>query len=338
MFENLFQPFAEGLLNVLPGGAADAFGGETGIFTNPTKAWDNFKNGKTNEVNQEIAEENLDYQRERNEIEDARYEDETTYNRAFQEDERAYQRAFAEEQRDYDRALQQQIFDREDTALERQASSLSKLGINPLSQNMSGLGAGQALQSSLPGSASAPAGSSRGGSALHNDFKMQDQGMLPLMSSMLSLADTINGATTGKYQRDSLALQNDKQFLDNLREANKLGINYYGLFGPNKDGYIANQKNGNEWTFYTPEGKELYDTSEFKSASYSGYREDRKNSMPGWQYTLDSLGNDDIYKQSEKALTNMSKLFDKVSENVFDKNNYSINPFKTLLNIFGLNF
>lgn len=310
------------------------------LFSDPRAAWDEFRTGGQNAVNAEIANENLNYQRERNEIEDARYDEETAYNRAFAENERDYQRAFAEEQRDYDRALQQKIFDREDTALERQASSLSKLGINPLSQNMSGLGAGQALQSSAPVGATAPGLSARGGSPLNNQFKMQDSGMLPILSSMLSLADTVNGIETGKYQRDALALQNDKMFLNNLREANKLGINYSGLIthGYKKNHYI----NGDNIQFVGPDKygapEYLFDNEHFKSASYSAYREDRKNSMPGWQYSLDTLGNDDVYNQAEKALTKMSSLFDKASENIFDKDKFSINPFKTLLNIFGLNF
>ena len=48
--------------------------------------------------------------KERNKIEDARYEDETAYNRAWAEDER-----------NYNRALQERLFEREDTAITRQA-------------------------------------------------------------------------------------------------------------------------------------------------------------------------------------------------------------------------
>lgn len=308
------------------------------FFGNPSQAWDRFKNGLANEYNYEVAQDNLEYQRERNKIEDARYDEETTYNRAFEENERDYQRAFAEEQRDYERALQQQIFEREDTAVERQASSLSNLGINPLSQNMSGLGSGQVIQSSAPVGATAPGFSARGGSPLNNQFQMQDSGMLPILSSMLSLADTVNGIESGKYQRDALALQNDKQFLDNLKIANGLGIDYHGYFNVGRKHYserddinfVGPDENGN------PEY--LTESKPYKSASYSEWRKMRKDSMPSWQYTLDSFGNDDVYHQAENALTKMSSLFDKASENIFKKDNYSVNPFKTLLNIFGLNF
>ena len=192
-------------------------------LTNPAKWWDHLKNGTVNDVNLQIANQNLQYQKERNAIEDARYEDETAYNRAFAEnerdynrafaaDERAYNRAFAEDERAYNRALQQQIFEREDTAIERQAQSLSKLGINPLSQSMNGLGAGQVISSSAPSSvsspsASIPSSSSRGGQALHNDFLMQDSGVATLLSSLLETANAFDNINTAGVQRDSIRSQ-----------------------------------------------------------------------------------------------------------------------------------
>ena len=233
-FSNIFD---SGLTTFLTGGLlgsgslGDALLGDNGLFSNPEGAWDNFKNGRTNEVNQDIANENLNYQRERNKIEDARYEEETAYNRAFSEDERAYQRAFeqdernyqrqfAENERDYQRQLQQEIFNREDTALERQASSLSAMGINPLSQQLNGLGAGQALTPSSAGSSSsspisAPSASGRGGSALHNDFQMQDTGILGALTPLMSLFQGVSDLSTGNLTRDSLRAQNDYQRLIN---------------------------------------------------------------------------------------------------------------------------
>ena len=184
-----------------------------------------------NGSNEYLANLNLQYQKDRNKIEDARYEEETAYNRAFSEDERAYNRAFAEDERAYNRALQQQIFEREDTALERQAESLSKLGINPLSQNMNGLGAGQVLSSPMPTSVGAPSAnvpslSSRGGQALHNDMKY-DFSLAPI----LSMVDTINGLKTGEYQRDLLKSQRDKQLLDNQAKEidNLIYMDKYGI-------------------------------------------------------------------------------------------------------------
>lgn len=209
--------------------------------------------GLQNAANAQLAQQNLEYQEERNKIEDARYEEETAYNRAFSEDERAYNRAvaederkwnrgfaerqfaynkaFAEDERAYNRALQQEIFRREDTAIARQAESLSKLGINPLSQNMNGLGAGQVISSSAPSNvgsptsslhpSSAPASSSRGGHALHNDMKYEVS-----LAPILGMLDTINGIQTGEYTRDKLQLENDRMFLENALLANEMGFNY----------------------------------------------------------------------------------------------------------------
>lgn len=163
--------------------------------------------------NEKIADENLDYQAKRNLIEDLRYWDETKYNRAFAEDER-----------DYNRALQQQIFEREDTAITRQMNQLSQLGLNPLSQNMSGLQAGSPVSASV-----APSPSSRGGTALHNDF--QSEGLIGMVSPLLNMVSGINDVMTGSKTRDALIsqtdgqiLQNQSQAIDNLIKANKNGI------------------------------------------------------------------------------------------------------------------
>lgn len=303
---------------------------------------------------EKIADENLEYQKERAEIEDARYEEETAYNRAFAEDERAYQREFAAEERDYQRALQQQIFDREDTAIARQAQSLASLGINPLSQKLEGLGAGQAISASVPGvGASAPSASSRSALPLHNDFKPQNklayfaEGLKGGLSSILGFADTMNGLQTGEYQRDALALQNDKQFLDNLQKANSLGIRYDGyFFGGNKKWTKEHNYRNSSNIFNTDDGTNLFDTPEFKQGLYSDYKKRYFDYMPNWAKTLEAVSNDNVYGQAERALTKMSNLFDKAYSNLFDKNeaksmydlgkgkNGKWNPYNILLNLF----
>lgn len=277
-------------------------GGLIQSILEPDKWWDYFKNGRSNEVNQQLGEENL----------------------KMQQAEQDWQHAFSENERDYQRQLQQTIFDREDTAYLRQAEQLSSMGINPLSQQLNGAGAGQALSPSTPSSPVVP----------QNNFQMQDQGMLPVLSSMLSMADTVNGVKSGQYQRDSIALDNDRKFLENLDYANQLGINYNGLFKQNEKGYLHDLSKGYQYIFSDSDGVNLFDTDSYKSSTNSKYRKNRLDSMPSWQYTLDSFGNDDVYKQAEKALTKSAQLFDKVYDNIGEKENYSINPFRTLFNLF----
>lgn len=82
-----------------------------GIFGNPTSAWDQFKNGKTNIVNKDIADQNLQFQREN---------------------------------LDYQKALQERIFDREDTSYQRTVNDMRQAGMNPLAMNGTN-GAGEAI-------------------------------------------------------------------------------------------------------------------------------------------------------------------------------------------------
>lgn len=197
----------------------------------------NIVKGVTGQYTQEkINEENLQYQRERNSIEDARYNEETQYNRAFAEEERAYNRAFLEDERqyqrawaqderayqrdwaanerDYQRSLQQTIFEREDTAIARQAEALRAQGINPASQNMNGLGAGSVVSSSAPGSSApgsssgpgsinAPALSGRGGRALQKAM-ITSTGINGLLAPVLQTLNTIDTLQGNGIQRDVL--------------------------------------------------------------------------------------------------------------------------------------
>lgn len=187
----------------------------------------------------DINKENIDFQQERNAIEDARYAEETAYNRAFAEDERAYNRAFAEDERayqrdwalnerDYQRSLQQTIFDREDTAIARQAEALRAQGINPASQNMNGLGAGSVVSSSAPGtssapgSISAPALSSRGGRALQKAM-ITSQGINGLLTPILQTLNTIDTLKGNGIQRDVL----NAQAVKTQAEANMAVLNMF---------------------------------------------------------------------------------------------------------------
>lgn len=80
-------------------------------FNGLSDLWDQFKNGRTNVVNKDIADQNLGFQREN---------------------------------LDYQKALQQEIFEREDTAYQRTANDIRMAGLNPLSMQGTN-GAGEAI-------------------------------------------------------------------------------------------------------------------------------------------------------------------------------------------------
>ena len=232
----------------------------------------NIWKGATGQLSQEkINDQNLEYQRERNEIEDARYEEETAYNRAFAEDERAYNRAWAEDERayqrnwaqnerDYQRNLQQTIFEREDTAIARQAEALRAQGINPASQNMNGLGAGSVVSSSAPGSSSspssisAPALSGRGGHALQKAM-ITSTGINGLLTPILQTLNTVDTLKGNGIQRDIL----NAQAIKAQAEANMAVMNMFDTSNrlnlPNNTFYYGVNKN-KKYTFKV--GDEAY--------------------------------------------------------------------------------
>lgn len=234
------------------------FNGFSNIFTSLTGQ----------QTQRDINDQNIQYQKERNDIEDTRYAEETAYNRAFAEDERAYNRAFAEDERaynrkwalnernyqrewaanerDYQRSLQQTIFDREDTAIERQAQALRAQGINPASQNMNGLGAGSVVSSSAPGSStpgsssspgsmSAPALSGRGGKALQKAM-ITSTGINGLLEPILQTINTIDNLKGSGIQRDVLQAQALKaqadaniSIMNMFDKANQLNLSQFSL-------------------------------------------------------------------------------------------------------------
>lgn len=273
----------------------------------------------TGQLTQEnINNENLQYQRERNEIEDARYEEETAYNRAFAEDERAYNRAFAEDERayqrewasnerEYQRNLQQTIFDREDTAIARQAEALRAQGINPASQNMNGLGAGSVVSSSSPGtssgpgSMSAPALSGRGGQALQKAM-ITSQGINGLLGPILQTINTLDGLKGSGIQRDVLNAQAMKMqaeanisIMNMIDTANRLNLPQFSFtYGvKNKKYYGANFDEGYNPYFYTPQKFNLMEGQIKKyDAHVSKLQENRLDSISdAISFLTDKLSN-----------------------------------------------
>lgn len=319
---------------------------ENGIIPN---IWKGITGQKSADRN---ADKNIEYQKDRNEIEDERYEEETEYNRQFAEEQRDYQRefeeeqrdynrafqenerdysrafaqeqqnynrAFAEEQRDYERALQQQVFEREDTAIERQASQLSKLGINPITQKMSGLGSGSlvssagapagsspvALSPSSQGlsSASLPPMSSRGGKALNR--AMQKFGSLSeflgsfesILRPLQDIYQSVQDYNTGNLTRDALALENDRKYFENFKTAHDLGMYYQG---PATD--INKTYRGKKMSPRAINGGKVSDLPEYRGSLGNAY------------FTNDTAKNLNMFSQNgfdgiiERSLTKGAKL------------------------------
>lgn len=308
---------------------------ENGILPNIWK-------GATGQLSQEkLNDENLQYQRERNAIEDARYEEETAYNRAwaenergyqrgldtladeryqeelnynraFAEDERAYQRAFSAEeqsynrawaenerdyqrnwslnQRDYERSLQDKIFEREDTAIARQADALRAQGINPLSQSMNGLGAGSVVSSSSApstgysgtssGSSSAPSSpgysggsltpapglSGRQGKALQKAM-ITAQGINGLLGPILQTMNTVDNLRGAGVQRDILNANAMKAqaeaniaIMDMFDTSNRLNIKDFNFrYGKNKHYNFSQTDESYNPYFYSPQQVQLFE-------------------------------------------------------------------------------
>lgn len=185
MLGNLFSGLLSGLSGTdFKGGPISAV---SNLLNDPYESWDKFQNGNTNEVNErsnqltnqtnlEIASQNLGFQRENLE---------------------------------YQKALQQQIFDREDTAHQRTAQDMLSAGLNPLAMQGTN-GAGEAIQTD----------------ALHNDFQHQPyyrQSAGNAAAAVMSLISSMSDMQTGNIQRDGLRLENDQQVLQNkMREAEYL--------------------------------------------------------------------------------------------------------------------
>lgn len=256
-----------------------------------------FNTYQTNHVNREVATDNLNYQKERASIEDARYADETAYNRAF-----------AEDQRDYERALQQQIFDREDTALERQASSLSSMGINPLSQQLNGLGAGQALSASP-----APSASGRSAEVPQDGFQAQTPKFDLNFGGMLDEVNAIDNLNTRGVQRDLLRQQKTAQELANQEKAieNLIKMDKYDI-SVDKDGnLILNRKFKNK----EQDTAEL----EYRDKTSSVERNERENKHQidfGTHDNSSTRSNDisDVARQAERALTATQQIGNNASK------------------------
>lgn len=181
-FSGLLAPFDFFGFTGSKGSPGSALYGDYGMLSNPSGAWDQFKNGQTNEVNAQIAEENLKYQKEWNE----------------------QQMNFQRENRDYQRALQQQIFAREDSAYQRTVNDMRAAGISPLAMNGTN-GAGEAIQTSPIG---------EGLSAPQRNYQHQDMGALQALSGVLQSIQS--------FRQSNAEIQNISADTDSKRFSNEV--------------------------------------------------------------------------------------------------------------------
>lgn len=169
-----------------------------------SSAWGNivdlYRTLMTNQTNMQMNRENIDFQRDWNQQMYGLYNNEFEYNKA----------------------LQQQLFEREDTAISRQAADMARIGLNPLSQQMNGLGAGQAVGLPNPVNGKAP----------QNTFSA-DYGINyhSIVAGALEAENAAQQIDTAGVQRDKLRAEenyqnliNESQKIDNLIKANKNGV------------------------------------------------------------------------------------------------------------------
>lgn len=259
---------------------------------------------EANRENKRQFNKQFEYQKERDELLDSRYEDETAYNRAFAEDERSY-----------NRALQEKIFEREDTAIARQAQQLSDLGINPLSQNMNGLGAGEAVSST-----SAPqAGNSQSSpmpSAPHLDAYTGFNLGIGSLDSVLEYMNQAENLHSAGVQRDLVRQEANMQKLQNLVYAKEHGISVDENGNPS--GYVP---------AYTVQEQEEFDRSikeiEKRDKEASAQRNERENAYQkataghDSEHPVAKLARDTTW-QAIQAATNIKKAYDDHTGDVSD--------------------
>lgn len=117
--------------------------------------------------------------------------------------------AFQQDWNEYQKALQQQIFEREDTAYQRTAKDMMAAGLNPLSMQGTN-GAGQIVSTTAPQNnfqAQQPAAMQQANLALDS--------MSTMISGITSIFSQINEMKKGNIERDLLQQQVDHQKLIN---------------------------------------------------------------------------------------------------------------------------
>lgn len=216
---------------------------------------------ETNATNKEIAEQNLDFQRDNLE---------------------------------YQKELQQQIFEREDTAYQRTKNDMLAAGLNPLTmQGTNGAGeaiATQPLNNSFQAQQASPAIAAQHIKAQTLNAPIQAIGYLN------NIASGLNSILTGNLQRDSLRLQNQRQAYENWVYAEKNGI----ISKEYPEHYTVNNPNNRM------QGKADYQSypAEERDAQYfRNYEEQRNNNYE------EDIGRYDSDTEYEKIITSLAEWF-----------------------------
>lgn len=111
---------------------------------------------------------------------------------------------FQRDELEYKKALQQQIFQREDTAIQRQVADARSVGISPLAAlGQTGAGAGEVVNTDAMNNSYEAKPASRAG-----DFATQMQALTELSNAFGNMAQTVQGLSQTSAQTKNLQLQN----------------------------------------------------------------------------------------------------------------------------------
>lgn len=266
----------------------------------------------TNAINKQIADENLGYQRELQE---------------------------------YNKALQEKIFEREDTSYQRTAADMLAAGLNPLSMSaLNGSGSvvsqsalNNGFQSQMPYAQTASTDIAPTFERANMQAGRKEKGSVNSFESLMALANALGGVTsafdgvyTSTLQRDSLALENDKKFLENFEKAHELGIDYNYIGGAKRD-----MKNSLGANFKNPDSM-YYDPNYIKSSG-SAYIKGANEYREFTNKVSKGLFDSDM--PFERAVTRIEKLLDNPDDLNRRLGNLGKNALSFLGGLFGnINF
>lgn len=214
--ENIGKQLKDSLTNAfddIKQGMQDLVQGATETFVDPLtgQTAENQRTHETNEYNlkqvQETNKANRDIAAQTNQT-----------NKDIATENIAYQRELQE----YQKALQEKIFEREDTAYQRTKADMLAAGLNPLTMQGTN-GSGEAIaMSPLNNSFQSQIGTPM---QAHQAIKANQMGSIASIApTILSGLQAVNSLKTGKLQRDSLQLQNERQQIDNFIRGKESGL------------------------------------------------------------------------------------------------------------------